>query len=201
MTSNNIANADTIGFKSSRAEFADVYAAGAVNLNTSPSGEGVRVDRHRAAIHAGRHHHHLLEPGPGDQRRWILHARQDPSGMVYTRNGEFTEDKNGNVVTATGQALQVYPPPAQRRLQHRRAARTSISRPRRALRSATTTGTVILNLPANSTVPTGAPFDPTNPHTYNQSTSTTVYDSLGQCVSGDLLLHADRDPGISGTST
>src|SRR6202789_3992957 len=43
VVSNNVANADTIGFKSSRAEFADVYAAGAVNLNTSTVGEGVRL--------------------------------------------------------------------------------------------------------------------------------------------------------------
>src|ERR1700690_2878499 len=43
VTANNIANADTVGFKGSRAEFADVYAGGAVNLNTSEVGEGVRV--------------------------------------------------------------------------------------------------------------------------------------------------------------
>jgi flagellar hook protein FlgE len=38
---------------------------------------------------------------------------------------------------------------------------------------------VILNLPSNATVPTVAPFNPNNPNTYSQSTSTTVYDSLG----------------------
>src|SRR5271155_2177682 len=43
ITANNIANADTVGFKESRAEFADVYASGAVNLNTSVTGEGVRL--------------------------------------------------------------------------------------------------------------------------------------------------------------
>ncbi len=43
VTSNNIANANTVGFKNSQAEFADVYASGAVNLNTSTGGEGVRV--------------------------------------------------------------------------------------------------------------------------------------------------------------
>ena len=43
ITSNNIANADTIGFKDSQAEFADVYASGAVNLDSSEGGEGVRV--------------------------------------------------------------------------------------------------------------------------------------------------------------
>ena len=30
--------------------------------------------------------------------------------ILYTRNGQFSEDKTGNVVSATGQALQVYPP-------------------------------------------------------------------------------------------
>src|SRR6202035_4483267 len=44
---------------------------------------------------------------------------------------------------------------------------------------ATSAGTVILNLPAGSKPPTGGAFDPTNPATYNQSTSTTVFDSLG----------------------
>ena len=44
--------------------------------------------------------------------------------------------------------------------------------------AATTAGTVILNLPSASTPP-ALPFNPANPATYNQSTSTTVYDSLG----------------------
>jgi flagellar hook protein FlgE len=43
VTANNVANADTVGFKQSRAEFSDVFAAGAVNLNTSAIGEGVRL--------------------------------------------------------------------------------------------------------------------------------------------------------------
>ena len=43
ITANNVANADTVGFKESRAEFADVFVAGAVNLNTSAIGEGVRL--------------------------------------------------------------------------------------------------------------------------------------------------------------
>ena len=43
ITANDIANANTVGFKGSRAEFADVYASGAVNLNTSVTGEGVRL--------------------------------------------------------------------------------------------------------------------------------------------------------------
>jgi len=43
ITSNNIANADTTGFKNSQAEFGDVFSSSAVNLNTSTSGEGVQL--------------------------------------------------------------------------------------------------------------------------------------------------------------
>src|SRR6202021_3768655 len=43
VTSNNIANANTIGFKNSQSEFADVFASSAVNLNTTTGGEGVQV--------------------------------------------------------------------------------------------------------------------------------------------------------------
>src|SRR3981189_3984127 len=43
VTANNIANSNTVGFKEARAQFADVYAAGAVNLNNSVIGQGVRL--------------------------------------------------------------------------------------------------------------------------------------------------------------
>ncbi len=43
ITSNNIANANTTGFKNSQAEFGTVFSSGAVNLNTSTAGEGVQL--------------------------------------------------------------------------------------------------------------------------------------------------------------
>ncbi len=110
VTANNVANADTVGFKESRAEFADVFAAGAVNLNTSAVGEGVRLSTTAQQFTQGNistsgSNLDLAISGDG------FFTLQDPSnGIVYTRNGQFSEDKNGNVVTATGQALQVYPP-------------------------------------------------------------------------------------------
>src|SRR6202795_3394926 len=110
ITANDIANANTVGFKGSRAEFADVYASGAVNLNTSVTGEGVRLATTAQQFTQGNistsgSNLDLAISGDG------FFTLQDPSsGIVYTRNGQFSEDKNGNVVTATGQALQVYPP-------------------------------------------------------------------------------------------
>jgi len=177
VVSNNVANADTIGFKSSRAEFADVYAAGAVNLNQSAVGEGTRVDSTAQQFTQGditttSSNLDLAISGDG------FFTLQDASGTVYSRNGEFSPDKFGNVVNATGQALQVYPPTANGGFNTGTTTDLNLETAQSAP-NATTTGTVILNLPANSTAPTVAPFDPTNPDSYTESTSTTVYDSLG----------------------
>jgi flagellar hook protein FlgE len=97
---------------------------------------------------------------------------------VYSRNGQFSEDKSGNVVNATGQALQVYPPTAAGGFNTGALTNLNLQTAQSAP-LATTSGSAILNLPTSSPVPTVTPFDPTNSATYNQSTSTTVYDSLG----------------------
>src|SRR5208282_5495040 len=59
----------------------------------------------------------------------------------------------------------------------------------------TTTGNVILNLPSNAAVPTQAPFNPTNPNTYSQSTSTTAYDSLGNSYPATFYFSQTATPG------
>jgi flagellar hook protein FlgE len=60
---------------------------------------------------------------------------------------------------------------------------------------ATTAANVILNLPSDATPPTVTPFDPTNSNTYNQSTSTTVYDSLGNSYPATLYFSQTTTPG------
>jgi flagellar hook protein FlgE len=185
VTANNIANANTVGFKGSVAEFGDVYAAGAVNLNTSSIGEGVRLTDTAQQFTQGDitttgSNLDLAISGDG------FFTLNDPTnGIVYTRNGEFQEDKNGNVVTATGQALQVYPPTTNGAFNTGALSDLNLQTAQSAPQ-ATATGAAILNLPADSTVPAdaanaapGGTFDPTDTNSYNESTSTTVYDSLG----------------------
>lgn len=192
VTANNVANANTVGFKNSRAEFADVYAAGAVNLNTSVTGEGVRLDSTAQQFTQGNisttsSNLDLAISGDG------FFTMKDASGVVYSRNGQFSEDKSGNVVNATGQALQIYPPTANGGFNTGALADLNLQTAQSAP-LATTAGTVILNLPANSTPPVGA-FDPTNSATYNQSTSTTVYDSLGNSHAATFYFTATATPG------
>jgi flagellar hook protein FlgE len=187
VTANNVANADTVGFKSSRAEFADVYASGSANLNTSTSGEGVRVDDNAQQFAQGNitttsSNLDLAISGNG------FFTLKDASGTQYSRNGQFSEDKNGNVVNATGQFLQVYPPTANGGFNTGATADLNLNSAQSAP-AATTTAAVTLNLPAASTVPTDYAADgfvASDPNTYNQSTSTTVYDSLGQAHTATL---------------
>ena len=177
VTANNVANADTVGFKDSRAEFADVYSAGAVNLNTSVVGQGVRLTTTAQQFTQGNisstsSNLDLAISGDGF---FTLHSA---NGYVYSRNGQFAEDKGGNVVSSTGEALQVYPPLVNGGFNTGTLTPLNLQTAQSAP-LATSSGTAILNLPGNSPQPTVAPFDPTNSQTYNQSTSTSVYDSLG----------------------
>ena len=86
-----------------------MYASGAVNLNNSTAGEGVRlVDAAQqftqGNINTTSSNLDLAISGNG------FFTLNGANGNVYTRNGEFSKDQNGNVVSSTGQDLQVYPP-------------------------------------------------------------------------------------------
>src|ERR1700688_55464 len=188
VTANNIANADTIGFKDARAQFADVYAAGAVNLNNSVIGQGVRLSSTRQQFTQGNittssSNLDLAISGDG------FYTLKSANGLVYSRNGQFGEDKAGNVISSTGEALQVYPPLVNGGFNTGTLSNLNLQTAQSAP-LATTTGTVILNLPANTAPPTVPAFDPTNSLTYNQSTSTTVYDSLGNAYPATMFFSA-----------
>ncbi|WP_432484544.1 flagellar hook protein FlgE [Kineococcus esterisolvens] len=108
---NNIANVNTSGFKSSNVVFADTLsqltkAAGApteVNGGTNPSqvGLGVRVDAITQNMTQGSAQStgkstDLMLSGDG------MFAVQQGDGVFYTRNGSFTLDAQGSVVTNSG---------------------------------------------------------------------------------------------------
>jgi flagellar hook protein FlgE len=193
ITSNNIANADTTGFKNSQAEFGTVFSSGAVALNTSTGGEGVQLVTSAQQFTQGdisttSSPLDMAISGNG------FFTMNSPSGYVYTRNGEFQEDQNGNVVSGTGQFLQVYPPLTNGGFKTGAHQNQNLNTAQSAP-VATSTGNVILNLPSNETVPTAAPFSPTNPDSYSQSTSTTVYDSLGNSYPATFYFSQTATPG------
>lgn len=195
ITSNNIANANSVGFKDSQAEFGDVYSSGAVNLNTSTSGEGVQVVRAAQQFTQGN-----ISTTSGGALDLAISGNgfftlNSPSGNVFTRNGEFSEDANGNVVSDTGQFLQVYPPLATGGFNTGALSNLNLNTAQSSP-LATSSGNVILNLPSNATVPPQAPFDPNNSATFSQSTSTTVFDSLGNSFPATFFFSQTAAPGV-----
>ncbi len=194
VTSNNISNANTVGFKNSQAEFADVYASGAVNLNTSTGGEGVRVVTAAQQFTQGdiSTTSTPLDMAINGNGFFTLNS---PSGTVYTRNGQFSEDQTGNVITSTGQFLQVYPPLPNGGFNTGALQNLNLETAQSAP-VPTTGGNVILNLPSNDpAIPAATVFNPADPTTYSQSTSTTVYDSLGNSYPATLYFTQTTTPG------
>lgn len=177
VTANNIANVNTTGFKGSRAQFADVFAVSNLDVSSTAVGNGVRLATVAQQFGQGNieYTNNNLDLALSGQGFFTV---RDGTGLSYTRAGAFATDNSGYVVNAQGQHLQVFPPLATGGFDLSRTvdlqALTTQSAPQ-----ATTTAQLALNLPANATPPTNPIFNPADPTSYNQSTSFTVYDSLG----------------------
>jgi flagellar hook protein FlgE len=179
VVSDNIANANTIGFKRSRADFQDMVAS-AGKSEMVQIGAGSRLGAVEQMWKQGS----LLSTESatdlalsGDGFFVVNGTASGVSGNFYSRAGQFHLDKNGFVVNTDDLKLQGYAADSRGQilgtLTDLRIGPTALP--------ATATGGVRLgvNLDANSTIPLNA-FDPTNPAaTSNFPSSVTVYDSLG----------------------
>jgi flagellar hook protein FlgE len=176
VTANNIANSQTTGFKSSRSDFAELYANSTTAAKTQ-IGNGVQLQQIEQSFGQGDvettgNSLDLALSGSG------FFVVSQGGAQQFTRAGNFQTDNKGNVVNGNGQNLQVYAPNANGTFNT--TSLTNLQLPTgNSPPLATTTGALDFNLPANATPPTTTPFDPTDPNTYTQSTSMTVYDSLG----------------------
>ena len=184
VTANNIANTATTGFKSSRAEFAELFSVSPQGVSSNAIGNGVRVSNVAQQFTQGNidFTDNNLDLAVSGQGFFILN---DGGALAYTRAGAFQVDSQGFVVNARQQRLQVYPPSANGQFNTGALSDiqlvTSESAP-----AATANVDVTLNLPANATPPTVAIFDPANVNSYNNATSLTTYDSLGAAHTATL---------------
>jgi len=178
VTANNIANANTTGFKGSRAQFADFFPQSATGSSSNAIGAGVRLQKvaqqfSQGSVNFTNNNLDLALSGEG------FFTLSDNGSTVYSRAGAFGTDRNGFVVNANNQRLQVYPPVAggsafdTANLSDLQLS-TADNPP-----SATTSIETGVNLPANAAVPATATFDANDPTSYNHTTSVTIYDSLG----------------------
>ena len=181
---NNISNSSTVGFKGSTTDFADVYARSLNGTAGSSAGIGTSV----AAI-AQQFTQGNIETTANPLDIAINGAgffRTVASGMAeYTRNGQFSLDKNGYVVTPQGANLTGYP--ASPSGQILAGAPTPLRINTADLTPvATTKVDTSLNLDSRAAVPTNIPFNASDPTTYNHQTPVDVYDTLGNVHSMSL---------------
>ena len=107
VTGNNIANASTVGFKQSRAEFGDVYSASILGTGRHSTGSGVLVERVSQQHTQGNINYtdRALDMAIEGNGYFIL----SNNGQVeYTRAGYFNLDKDGFIINNTGKRLQGY---------------------------------------------------------------------------------------------
>ena len=173
VTGNNIANAGTAGFKQSRAEFADVYASN-MGVGKNPVGSGVQLANVSQQFSQGNINYTQNALDLAINGKGFFEVSNN-GALSYTRAGYFGTDKEGNLVDNFGYNLRGFTAvdgQLGKEVQNLRIQATS-QEPK-----ATTKVEQAFNLNSSDSVPAAA-FDPLDPASYNSSTSTNIYDSLG----------------------
>ncbi len=172
---NNVANASTNGFKLSRAEFADVYPVSGAGSSANTIGSGVKLAAVAQQFAQGNINftNNNLDLAVNGQGFFRL---SDKGSIVYSRAGAFGIDRQGYISNSAGLHLTGYLADATGSitgaLGDLQLSMADIAP------NATAKISVGVNLNASAPAPALA-FNPANAATYNNATSTTVYDSLG----------------------
>jgi len=187
---NNVANANTYGAKSSRAEFADMYASAMYGSGSSSTQIGIGTNLTTVAqsftqgsIVTTQNPLDLAINGSG------FFQISDGGPIQYSRNGQFKLARDGYVVNNQGLKLMGYPADATGKILPGTAGPLKL--PTAGITpSSTSTMKLELNLDSRAVATTltytppatGPAIDFANPSSYNNATALTVYDSRGQEV-------------------
>ncbi|WP_447649194.1 flagellar hook protein FlgE [Pseudomonas abietaniphila] len=176
---NNIANVATVGFKSSRAEFADQYAqsirgtSGGANV-----GSGVRTAAVTQSFSQG-----SLMTGTGRDLDLAINGNgffmvSNNGEKLYTRAGNFHTDSSGNIIDRGGNNLQGYGVDAAGNVKTGILSNLRVDTSNMPPK-ATTEISIKSNLDSSKPVVTGGAFDPKDTTTYSTLINTKIYDSQG----------------------
>ena len=179
VTSNNIANVGTTGFKRSRADFGDIFATSPLQKASSTIGQGVALKQVTQEFGQGNvafsaNALDLAITGDGFFPLKSADGLQD----IYTRNGSFMMNDQYNVVNSAGQRLMAASVDSSGKADLGNLNVLTIPQQTTGEASETSLVNLGLNFPADAQVIT-EPFSRANPETYNKSTALTVYDLGG----------------------
>jgi len=185
----NIANVNSLGFKSQNVVFSDVLSqtVGVTRSNIANQvGNGVRIgqitrDAQQGSIQNTTNPTDMAINGNG------MFALRDPaSGQVsYTRAGAFFLDKDSNLIDGQGFVTQGWATDSSGQAV---GNVTDITFANLAAQAKPTTNVLSgISLDSNATAITSIGLDPNNPATFNYKTQVDVFDSLGQTHSVNLF--------------
>ena len=179
LTSNNIANVGTSGFKKSRASFGDIFATSPLQKSTSVVGQGVSLKEVRQEFSQGNveFSSNTLDLAISGEGFFPLKSA-DGLTDIYTRNGSFVLNEQFNVVNSSGQALLAAAVDSSGKADLDKLSRLAIPVSTSGQALETSLIELSLNLPSDANITTAA-FNRNNPDTYNKSTALSVYDSGG----------------------
>ncbi|MEJ0003578.1 MAG: flagellar hook-basal body complex protein [Pararobbsia sp.] len=174
---NNIANSSTAGFKASTAEFADLFANSLSTSSSLNTGIGVTTAAIQQDFSQG-------DFATGTSLDVAINGngffRMNAGGVIeYSRDGQFTADKNGFIVNAEGATLTGFPVSASGVVSTTNPGPLQVPQGAMAAQASTQVTAEGLNLDSDLGVPTATPFDPTNSKSFTGTTQVTTIDSLG----------------------
>ncbi|WP_028582668.1 flagellar hook protein FlgE [Desulfogranum japonicum] len=180
VTGNNISNSNTVGFKSSNTVFADLLSANiASSSGNSQVGRGsqiqtVQTNFSQGGFESTESSTDIAIEGSG----FFIVSDPLSDTAYYTRNGNFSFDEDGYLVTADGFRVQGSLYNAEGTLNAGNLTDIQLDLVAQIAAQQTDNVTLQTNLDSNSDIV--GPFDIATPDdTSNYSATTTIYDSLG----------------------
>lgn len=205
VTSNNIANVATYGFKASRAEFSDVYTTSVMANSKTTVGSGVQTATVSQQFAQGSisNTNNALDLAISGEGFFVMKP-EGSNENIYTRAGNFEVDENGYVISNAGYFLQVYDVDKSGNVANKTLDSTHNLQIPASAGAPKETNDVSMTMILNSDAPTKDPtkFDPENSESYTASTSVVVYDSLGTSHSLTYyFVKASREVETEGVKT
>jgi flagellar hook protein FlgE len=183
ITSNNIANVSTTGFKRSRGAFGDLFAQSSFGNSPNAVGSGVQVSSVSQQFSPGNRDNtgSSLDLAINGQGFFITKQEATSSDLSYTRAGQLQVDSDGFITNSSGEFLQTFPVDKDGIVVSTSLNTiNSIKLPASTgAPQATTEVEVGLNLNSTTAQTDPTTFNPSASETYAHTTSTTVFDSLG----------------------
>jgi len=180
VTGNNISNSNTVGYKSSSATFADLLSAtissssGSAQVGRGTQLQSVQTNFSQGGFESTESSTDLAIEGSG----FFIVSDPNTNTYYYTRNGSFSFDDEGYLVTADGLRIQGSLYNADGKLASGSLSDVLVDTVAQIGANATSEVTLQTNLDSNTDII--AAFDITDPETTsNYSTTTTLYDTLG----------------------